>query len=193
MEAIHHGPTWIPVRKFYFAEVHPILREIKSRKKNDIIRVSLTNYLIIRLVSSFECYLINRAQRYVEAYNTDLSILFDEVRDDRKPKGKIVASSFNYANLNDVNYVFSKLLNMDFLSEVKKWSEINFRDYYYESEHILWASPLHRNWNNFIQIFELRDQIVHKMKKFVLHYKEIRNLAENILDFLVTCSVIIPT
>lgn len=190
-KSLHHSFTYPPMRNFANNEAKPILAEIKSRKVNDIIRKSLINYLVIRSVTIFEHYFINEAQKLGERVKQeDLDKLLDNIIPD-KPKGEQLASSFNYANLNHINHVFSTLLNMDFLNEIKHDSEINYRDYYYEDVHIPWATPLHKNWNNFLMAFDLRDDIVHHNKNANLSYSQIRNLVESVLDFTISSSVTI--
>ncbi len=114
-------------------------------------------------------------------------MLFSKVRSD-VPLDHQLASSFNFADINIVNHVMTKLLGKDFLKEVYDESIEYYPDYYLEREHITYTRALHNNWESVLKIFEYRNEIIHHNKLYDFKYSEIRNLIGGTLQFIM-CSL----
>lgn len=189
IQAIRDGALWSIIRQFTQTELHPLLQEIRNRKQDDRIRNVLMNYLLIRTVTVFENFMLNLAVRYIHKHkDVAKELLIDPKLDDTI--GEQLASTRSFINLDDIGLVFSTFLKKDFFSEIKNESIRHAPDYQYEFEHITYASPLHKNWNKFENIFELRHQIVHHNKLTTLGWKEYRDMIESVLDFMM-CSIMI--
>ena len=118
-------------------EVEPILGLISTDKIDDSVKQSLLKYLIVLLISSLEHYFKNESRLVVDSNNLDTSKLFEGtiafnvndldqlIRDSKLTKGRIVASTFNFMNLDETDAVFSKLLQRPFLHYVKMLNDIN--------------------------------------------------------------------
>ncbi len=170
------------IKKFVPREIKPILSEIKSRKKGDPIRTGLINYLIIRSVSIMEYYLLNECAQFSDKFKDKASELFKSVRFD-KSLGDQVISNYSFSNVEQFDDVFSTLLDINFLEEVKKTSEEYYSYYYLEEEHIPNTRVLHKNWENFLKIFEMRHEIIHHNKLYNLKYSEIRDFVGQSIQF----------
>lgn len=187
--ALFLGHVYTKLRRFSETEAKPILEEIKKRRKNDKIRIHLANYLIVRSVTMFEIFLLNQAYRK-SMKNPRAKKLFSHIQTNATIAEQVI-SSFSFMNLDDVNDVFSVLLNIDdYLEEIKKES-IKYADSYsYEYAHIRYTNLLHKNWNVFLKVFELRHDIIHHNKHYVFNYFEIRNFVGMVIQFLM-CSIMV--
>ena len=91
--------------------------------------------------------------------------------------------------LDEIKFVFSTMLGIDdYLLEIKKESVDYASSYSYEIAHIKHTNPLHKKWDDFEKVFELRHDIVHHNKHYKLNYSEIRNCCGIIIEFLL-CSL----
>lgn len=186
-KALFSGYEYPELRRFSGTEAKPILEEIKKRRKNDKIRIHLANYLIVRSVTMFEVFLLNQAYRKSKR-NPRAKKLFSHIQTNGTIAEQVI-SSFSFMNLDDINNVFSILLNIDdYLEEIKKESIWYADSYSYEDAHIKYTNPLHKNWNVFLKVFELRHDIIHHNKHYVFNYFEIRNFVGMIIQFLM-CSI----
>ncbi|AFS82994.1 hypothetical protein [Candidatus Nitrosopumilus sediminis] len=187
--ALFNEKLYPRLRIYTEKEVIPILEEIKSRKKNDKVRIALSNHLIVKAVSMFETFLLNQAYRKSKR-NRKSRQLFSQIQTNATISDQII-SSFSFMNLDDVNTVFSVLLGVDdYLAEIKDESVQYADGYSYEYAHIKYTNPFHKNWDVFLKIFDIRHDIVHNNKQYVFDYSEIRNFVGTINQFLM-CSVIV--
>ncbi|MCV0401319.1 MAG: hypothetical protein K5777_05010 [Nitrosopumilus sp.] len=191
LNAINEDPLWIIVRKFVKTEMRPILNEIKSRKESDEIRIYLMNYLIVRIISIFENYLLNSALRIFKSYQIDTSKILKNINSE-VPLEQQIISSYSFMNLKDINILFSHIINKRFFDEIKYESETGGGFSYDDDVHIPYASPLHKNWKKFEKMFELRDGIIHHNKLIKMKWREFRDSLESVIDFLICTSVILP-
>ena len=180
---LEHEHLWPRVRVYAVHEMKPMIEEIKKRHLNDVIRKSLVNYSIIRSVSIFEMYLLNLAHRLARNDSDKTKNLFSDIKTSMTLEDQLV-SVFSFTNLGDINNVFSNFLDGDFLSEIKKESIDYAPDYWYESEHIPYTKPLHKNWDEFIKIFEIRNDIIHHNKLVNFEYSPLRAISLSISIFL---------
>ena len=74
----------------------------------------------------------------------------DEIKKHDVTKGKIIASSFNFQTRHDINHVFSILLEIKFLDEVKS---IPMAKRYRNNKFV--------KWDKYLDLFSLRHKIVH--------------------------------
>ncbi|QUC64386.1 hypothetical protein NsoK4_08145 [Nitrosopumilus sp. K4] len=65
----------------------------------------------------------------------------------------VVATSFNFQNLDSIGHVFSNLVSLDFFQTVK------------DLEQITGSGTLTHSWNEIEKLFELRHQVIHAGKK----------------------------
>lgn len=132
---------------------HPELADQLSETKryNRYVNEILTMYIIIRNVSALEYYLRHAASKIVDS---NKSIEFD------------------FVNPLEINWVFSRLLGKKFFETIKK---INSR----AGKHP-WkccrSRGLVKNWHNFENMFEQRNEIVHLMKRIRLSKDELCSL-----------------
>ena len=193
LQRFHSITDFNPVRCFEHLELEPILNRILHENKNEQFRMSLTNYLIIRTISMFENYMSNKAQQLVDKADLDITILFKEeiviptslfnLVKEHVTKGKIVGMSYNFANLDEVNEVFSKLLNINYFDAIlqkhRNEDEMNETFRYFDR-----AIEICKNWKNVKKMFELRTDIVHSMAYPKLSNRAIISFVDSLMVFM---------
>ena len=187
--ALSDAHLWPIVRRFALSEVHPLLKKIKNNEVDDKTRKVFINYLIVRTVSIFEIFLMNQAHRLAKKDKRKTRKLFTDIKINASIEDQVI-SAFSYMKLENINQVFSALLDVDFLTEIKKESVVYAPNYQYESEQIPYTKPLHKNWDSVSKIIELRHNIVHHNKLVDLKYGEIKNLIGSLLQFMM-CSLMV--
>ena len=96
------------------------------------IEIQLKNYIIIRLVTLLELFFQNHVVNLIDHYNLKHNDLFadDKIsislssldKLQNATKGKIIATSLQFQSSSNINDIFSKLLNEEFLARIKKFN-----------------------------------------------------------------------
>jgi hypothetical protein len=107
------------VRAFLNNQVEPIFNKLYDENFDEKIKPALRNYLIVSLVGAMEYFFRNEARRIVDDYDKDITLLFSGdipipissldqlIKEKSITKGNIVASSINFANLDEIHKSFS--------------------------------------------------------------------------------------
>ena len=192
------GPARYAERLFN-TEILPSIHTLKGGVEEGVEK-SLRKYLIISLVSVLEYFFKSQAKQYVDKYDIDVSALGFEgelcfsvpyldqmLKGKHLTKGNIVASSFNFLNLEDVNRLFSKMLKIDFFDYILRLN--NADKYAYVSK----GYPKPINYGKLIQAFEIRHKIVHELSDVELSNSQIMSLWDNAMNIMdVGTSLFIP-
>jgi hypothetical protein len=195
-------PEWHIAERFYKREMMPVLNYAFDEGLQGSFNMSLRKYLIISCVSLIEDFLSHLILRVIDQNNMAISTIIgksneSEAEDTVKKfsgkigktvtKGEYVGSCYNFANPQIINDLFSRLpnldtnlsrLNMDFFEAVKKV------DWYKPYKYVKGRRPLYRNWKRFMEMFELRNQIVHNMKEVELSKTILSSNCDNTMNFL---------
>ena len=104
------------------SEIKPIMELVKTTK-NKSLKISMINYLVIRLVSTLESYYRNLVRELIDSElfdakgllaNDELTISLlelDSIKQNSKiTKGRIIVSNMNFQNLDKINDVISQIL-----------------------------------------------------------------------------------
>lgn len=152
---------------FYDDESFPLIRNELSitlskleEKIEPSLKTQLKNYIIIRLVALLEHYFQNHVVNLIDYYHFKHNSLFvdDKIsvslssldKLQHTTKGKIIATNLQFHSSSDVDFVFSKLLDENFLDQVKKYPIKDAA-----------SNPFIQNWDKFWHIFDERHKIVH--------------------------------
>jgi hypothetical protein len=111
----------------------------------------------------------------------------DKIGKKEVTKGEYVASLSGFANPQRIEKLFTDLLdldsdfsklNMDFFEVVKKI------DWYNPYKYVKGSRPMSENWNRFMEMFGLRNQIVHEMKDVDLSKTILSSNCDNTMNFI---------
>jgi len=155
----------IPTDDEAFRLIREELSLILSKLENETdpkIEIQLKNYMIIRLVTLLELYFQNHVVNLIDHYNLKHNDLFSDDKISislssldklqNVTKGKIIATSLQFQSSSNINDIFSKLLNEEFLTKIKKFNVKEDP-----------PNPFVENWDKFFEIFNERYKIVHTL------------------------------
>ena len=187
------SPEWPIAEDFLKNEMKPIIKYIKYNNPDGIIKDALRKYLIISCVSLIEEFLLRLFRRTIDENKIDISIFETRIRStfDKKKTtvGEHVSAEHYFGTPEVIDSAFSKLLksnkyfhalNMSFLETVKK------QDWYnpYRFLKKIRTEHLYKNWDNFIKMFDVRNNIIHGMPKTKLSDNKTFAFCDNTLSFL---------
>lgn len=198
----HSGPEWHIAERFYNREMRPVLEYVFDERLEESVKVSLRKYLIISSVSLIEDFLSHLIVRVIDQNKMPIASIIDTPNESKAEekvkkfskkvgktvtKGEYVGSSYNFANPDIIRDLFTRLLRLD-----KKFGKLNMDlfeavkkvDWYNPYKYVKGRRPLHKNWNRFMEMFELRNQIVHNMKEVELSKVILSSNCDNTMNFL---------
>jgi hypothetical protein len=174
--------VWPRANSFYEIEMMPLLAYIDINDDHQLITKIVKKYLIISCVSLIEYYMMLQIKKYVDEQNIDLSKL--DTKYEKKlakypdiTKGQSIIGQTDFTSTYNINEIATSILGQDdkfksldmkFFDAVKK---IDWYDPYryvrgFDNAEIIEAvKPLTENWNNFMDMFELRHKIIHEMNE----------------------------
>lgn len=177
---------WQLASHAFNTQMVPILQALESGQGKEKLEPVLKNYLVINMVSTVETVLWNLAVYNIDKHNPDVSRVLkgditipvealEKIAKGRVTKGKIVAANFNFANPHDMDEFFTNLLKLRFFETIKVMDKEDPFNW------IERARSLDVNWDNFIEMFELRNRVVHD--------REMVKLSPSQLGSLVNCTM----
>lgn len=189
-------------------EINPIQEFIK-KTKNKSLKKSLTNYVVIRLVSIIESYFRNSVRELIDSELFDAKGLLvnDEIiislldldsikQNSRITKGRIIVNSINFQNLDKINEVVSQIMGgekyftrfnkmMEDFETTKKIRMLGKKQTKKENE-----KPF--DWKEFRELFDNRHDIIHRMGASIeIDQKKLLRYISNSSTFLGFTEVII--
>jgi hypothetical protein len=179
--------------KYQTKYIDPILEILHQNDYNETIKSSL-KFLLITNVSIIEEVLLRLLAKTIDDSSITLSTFGNKIVKSYDPSkrrsiGLHTSSNYNFGSIEQIDDVFSKLLNtnndfksknMTFLKAVEKSDSTNDYRIYKEYK----TKPLYKNWNNFIEMFESRNKLIHGISYIKLSNGKIATLCDNTITFL---------
>lgn len=161
-----------------------IISNIKKIESESVIQ-ALKNYVIINMVTIIEDTAKRLLKSLIDSNNFKVKNLFqrdelhirleslDALKSDELTKGVIIASNFNFQNVDEVNYVFSNLFKMDFFDTLLEFCNLpQIIDGEDASHYLEDRQFLLKNWDHLKEITELRNKIVHNINSDVKYNED---------------------
>jgi RiboL-PSP-HEPN len=178
------------VKRLSENEVKPILDLLTSDKIDEIAKQSLRKYLINLLISALEHFFKNEARLLVDnndmrtsdIFESKLSFTVDDLgellKGKKLTKGIVVASSFNFMDLDEMNGLFSNLLKRKFLHYIKMLNDID------QTWQMSRGPPVPLDYGKLREAYALRHQIIHELNDPHVTKTRIHGLWENALNIM---------
>jgi hypothetical protein len=125
---LHHSLEWPRARKYISLEMMPILNKIGDSNFDARLKKPLVKYLVIANVSVIEDFASNLARRIIDENDLDVDELIPNeatpfIQNKTLTKGQAVAISYSFANLAQMDFVYSKMLGFSFLDYIIRVSK----------------------------------------------------------------------
>lgn len=177
-------------------EINTIVEFVLNPQYTKAFKKILSNYAIVLMVASIEFYVKHFARKLIDENKIDVSPFFEgdlnsylvQKRTDLGRKvsaGHYFSIVFDFSNPKEINRLLSKMLRLDLFDTLKLLDADPDMEYSYFPR----ARRLHTNWENFIRMFEMRNDIVHGMRRYSVKPTQLRSLANNTYMFMENLSL----
>lgn len=155
------------VRGFYNSEI-ALFRLLLKDSLDNSFKQSLRKYLIVVIFAALDYFFRNAAKNLID--NNDLNIdhlfplksleMVDRLmKENSTTKGNIVASTYRFVNIHEIDFVFSNLLQINsFLDYMIKLNDID------QTRYVLDGHPLPIEYEKLTKAYKLRNDIAHEIK-----------------------------
>lgn len=168
-----------------------IINHLEKEKSIDF-RNALSNYVIIRLVSSIEVYFRDFVREIIDDHKIEPRGIFpnDEIiislfelegikANENITRGRIVSNAINFQNLERIDEIFSKLFNVkSFLKIIRMNDKLSSYTFPQGVSSYLFS------WKKLNEVFKLRHEIIHKMATPELESNDLRDYFASVLLFI---------
>jgi hypothetical protein len=164
---------------------------------NPLFKKTFKKYLIISCVGLNDWYMTQQIRKYVNEQEIDVSKLglntkYEKMLLDHPKitKGQCVVAQYDFTNSFNINKMATLVLrqdnkfdnlNMDFFDAVKK---IDWYDPYVYIKGFEGVKPLTENWDNFVNMFELRHKIIHEMNEDIIPLSKLASMCDSTMNFI---------
>lgn len=134
-------------------------------------------YVILKLVTLIEFTLKELVHTFVDKNSIDISKLFSKndiakIKNEFKnvTNGEIVVMNFNFQNIEKIGFVFNRLLGINFFESLKEFLSDPAKTGAYDLLSLTSfrnSNSLVSNWEDFQQMFEIRNKIAHNIRQDV--------------------------
>ena len=196
---------WPRANRFYYNEIIPLLYYMDATGISllQVFNNVFKKYLITSYVSLIDYYVTLKITNYIDEENINIATFglkrkYEKMLLDypTMTKGQYVAVQNDFTNLYNINKIATLVLrqdkefndiNMDFFDAVKK---IDWYDPYkyvkdFDNAEIIEAvKPLTENWDNFVDMFELRHKIIHEMNDDFIPIGKVASMCDRTMNFI---------
>lgn len=181
-----------PIKKFHwylkseFKNIKTILVEIQTLEDSGtdaIIKRGLIEYVIIKTVSIFEYFF----KSFSHSLGLDISVQLDKVLKQGydENRSKALVDSWSHSCPRSLSSMYKELLGRDIIKDAETYYD-NFNNEGIEHEvyHIRRIPLLSKNWDNFYELFNSRNKIVHENISPSIKYSELRKMVGAVFDVM---------
>lgn len=171
------------IMKKFWNEINDLLELIEEHKVKKSIESSISNYIIIRLVSTIETFSKNRVREIIDKFqiipddilpNNEIIMSISDLQQLKKTRkiteGTIISNKINFQNPKNIDSVFSKLMKKPSL-----FKEISKRSRAKEFGIRIGRTEYSFEWEDQYELFNLRHSIVHDMITPKLDFEKVRS------------------
>lgn len=197
--------VWPRANRFYYTEMMPLLYYIDATGTSlvQLFNNTFKKYLITSCVGLIDYYITLKISKYIDEENINIATLglnrkYEKMLLDypNMTRGQCVVVQNDFTNSYIINKIATLVLrqdkefnniNMDFFDAVKK---IDWYDPYKyikgidNAEIVEAVKPLTENWDNFIDMFELRHKIIHEMNEDFIPIGKLASICDSTMNFI---------
>lgn len=176
------------VNELYGREVDILIRSLIDDSVSDSIKHSIQKYLVVIIFAALDYFFRNAVRDLIDKNDLDVAPLFPlksrpkldkYIKEYVITKGNIVASTYQFVNIYEIDFVFSNLLGMDsFLDYTIKLNDLN------QTRHVLDGHPLPIKYEELINAYKLRNDIAHEIKDVKISKSRVIALWDNFMNIM---------
>ena len=176
------------VRDFYNREIDDLFQILLDDSLSDSIRFSLRKYLIVVIFAALDYFFRNAVRDLIDNNDLGINSLFPPnsqrkldrvIKEGATTKGNIVASTYSFVDINEIDFVFSNLLEMNsFLGYIIKLNDVN------QTRTVLDGHPIPIEYEKLAKAYKLRNDIAHEIKTVKVSKSMVIALWDNLRNIL---------
>lgn len=155
------------VQGLYSDEVDGLLRMLSNDSLSEPIRNAMQKYLTVTIFAALDYFFRNSVRVLIDKHNLNIDALFrikskpkleKIIRDNNTTMGTVVASTYRFVDIYEIDFVFSNLFCMDsFLDYLIKQNDID------QTRFALDGHPLPIEYHKLTEAYKLRNDIAHEV------------------------------
>ena len=156
------------IKRFFDSEIDPLFQLLVGDSVSSSFKYSLRKYLVIIIFAALDYLFRNAVRNLIDNNDMNVTSLFPPnskkkldklIKESATTKGNIVASTYRFVDINDIDFVFSNLLKINsFLDYVIKLNDIN------QTRSVLDGHPIPIEYEKLTKAYKLRNDIAHEIK-----------------------------
>jgi hypothetical protein len=176
------------VRGFYGREIAALIELLLDESLKESFKHSIRKYLVVVIFAALDYFFRNAVRNLIDDNDLNVAPLFppnSQVKLDKlameyaTTKGSIVASTYRFVDIYEIDFVFSHLLQMDsFLDYLIKLNDIN------QTRYVLDGHPIPIEYEKLIKAYKLRNEIAHEIKTVKISKSRVIAIWDNFMNIM---------
>lgn len=176
------------VKEFYGREIEDLIKILFDESLSESIRLAIRKYLTVTIFAALDYFFRNSVRILIDKNDLDMDSLFpaksqlkleNKIRENNLTKGAIVASTYRFVNIYEIDFVFSNLFRMNsFLDYLIKQNDID------QTRFVLDGHPIPIEYHRLIQAYKLRNDIAHEVIKAEISKSRVIAMWDNLLNVM---------
>jgi hypothetical protein len=179
---------FIQVKAFYNREIDVLFHLLIDESLDESIKYPIRKYLAVAIFATMDFFFRNAARNLIDDNNLDVTPLFPPksqpklerlIRENETTKGNIVASTYRFVDVYEIDFVFSRLLRMNsYLDYMIKLNDIN------QTRSVLDGYPIPIEYEKLTEAYKLRNDIAHDIKPINISKSRIIAIWDNFMNIM---------
>jgi hypothetical protein len=176
------------VNQLFRNEIIGLINMLSDTSLSESIRLAIRKYLTITIFATLDFYFRNSARHLIDKNNLNVCSLFPAksiqklerlITENGTTKGNIVISTYRFVDLDEIDFVFSNLLNMNsFLDYLIKLNDID------QTRWVLDGHALPIDYQGMTKAYKLRNEIAHEVKEVKVSKSRVIALWDNFMNIM---------
>lgn len=176
------------INQFYYNEIDGLIKILSDTSINDSIRSSIRKYLTVTIFAVLDYYYRNAVKKLIDKNDRDVDALFPPkskakleklIKKYATTKGYIVASTYRFVDIDEIDFVFSNLLHMNsFLDYMIKLNYVS------QTRFVLKGHPLPIEYYEMTKAYKLRNEIAHEIGHVKVSKSRVISLWDNFMNIM---------
>jgi hypothetical protein len=179
---------FIELKAFYDREIDALFHSLLDESLGDSFKYSIRKYLVVVIFAAMDYFFRNAVRNLIDDNDLNVAPLFPPksqpklerlIRENATTKGNIVASTYRFVDIYEIDFVFSHLLQMNsFLDYMIKLNDIN------QTRSVLDGHPIPIEYEKLTEAYKLRNDIAHEIKTVKISKSRIIAIWDNFMNIM---------
>jgi hypothetical protein len=179
---------FVEVKAFYDREIDALFHSLLDESFGDSFKYSIRKYLVVVIFAAMDYFFRNAVRNLIDDNDINIAPLFPPksqpklerlIRENATTKGNIVASTYRFVDVYEIDFVFSHLLQMNsYLDYMIKLNDIN------QTRSVLDGHPIPIEYDKLTEAYKFRNDIAHEIKTVKISKSRIIAIWDNFMNIM---------